>query len=131
MTVVDASCVVDLLLKDGSHAKAEELLTGKPAAVAPDVIVFEVLSAIRRGLLRGALSEQRAEGAVTDLGAVPIDLVPSLPLRQVAWELRHNLSAADALFVALAAQLGEPLATKDRGMAAAAREYAAVETIEL
>jgi predicted nucleic acid-binding protein len=49
--------------------------------------------------------------------------------------LRHNLTVADALFVALfvalAERLEEPLATKDRGLAAAARSRAGVEVIDL
>jgi predicted nucleic acid-binding protein len=68
---------------------------------------------------------------IDDLGDLAIDLYPTLPLRQRAWELRENLTAADALFVALAERLGEPLATKDRALASAARTYAGVEAIEL
>jgi predicted nucleic acid-binding protein len=54
-----------------------------------------------------------------------------LPLRDRAWELRENLTAADALFVALAERLGEPLATKDRRLALAARKHAGIEALEL
>ena len=56
---------------------------------------------------------------------------PTLALRDRAWELRENMTAADALFVALAERLDEPLATKDRGLARAAREHAQVDAIEL
>lgn len=53
------------------------------------------------------------------------------PLRSRAWELRDNLTAADAPFVALAEQLGEPLATKDQGLATTARAQTSIEVIEL
>jgi predicted nucleic acid-binding protein len=80
---------------------------------------------------RGALAPERAEAAVEDLGDLGVELFPSLHLRKRAWELRENLTAADALFVALAECLGEPLATIDRGLATAARRQAGIETIEL
>lgn len=132
MTVVDSSVVVDVLIaEDPSVAEAERLLLGQPSPSAPDVLVFEVLAALRRNLRRGVVAPDRAAGAVDDLGDLPIELFPSLPLRRRVWELRDNLTAADALFVALAEQLGEPLATKDRGLAAAARRHAGIETIVL
>lgn len=77
------------------------------------------------------LEPVRARGAIDDLGDLPVDLFGTLPLRRRAWELRENLTAADALFVALAEYLGEPLATKDGGLAAAAHEHARIETLEL
>lgn len=61
----------------------------------------------------------------------PSSLFPSLALRERAWELRENMTAADALFVALADRLGEPLATRDRGLADAARAIAGVDAIVL
>jgi len=66
-----------------------------------------------------------------DLGDLPVELFGTLALRRRAWELRENLTAADALLVALAEYLGEPLATKDRGLASAARDHARIETLEL
>jgi len=61
------------------------------------------------------------------LGDLAVELYPSLPLRGRAWELRSNLTAADALFVTLAEQLGEPLATKDPALAKAAAKHTAIE----
>ena len=65
------------------------------------------------------------------LGDLPLELFPSLPLKRRAWELRRNLTAADALFVALAERLDEPLATKDAALARAASKHATVETVVL
>jgi predicted nucleic acid-binding protein len=81
----------------------------------PDVLVFEVLALLRRAWHRGAIRDERAAGAISDLGELPIQLLPSLPPRRRAWALRRNLTAADALFVALAESLDEPLATKAPG----------------
>jgi predicted nucleic acid-binding protein len=131
VTVLDTSAVLDFLLGDGGAPQVEAVLARERTAAAPDLLVFEVLAVLRRDVGRRALARDRARGAVDDLGDLPIELFASLPLRQRAWELREHLTAADALFVALAEQLGEPLATKDRGLAAAARKHARVEVLAL
>ena len=92
---------------------------------------FEVLAVLRREAQRNALAAERAAGAVDDLGEMAIELFPTLALRATVWELRENLTAADGLFATLAARLGEPLATKDAALAAAARRYADVDVISL
>ncbi len=131
MTVVDSSVLVDLLRRDGVWRQARELFETPAPNAAPDIVVFEVMAALRRDVLRESLSDSRAAGALEDLGDLRIGLFPSMPLRGRAWELRHNLTAADALFTALAERLGEPLATKDRRLAAAAREHTDIEVIAL
>lgn len=130
MTVVDTSVVVDVLLGWGTTAEAAALLEAGPAA-APDVLTFEVLTVLRRMALRGDASDDRLAGAVDDFGDLAVDLYPSLPLRRHAWELRRNATAADALFIALAAALHEPLATKDAGLATVAERQGGVEVIRL
>ncbi len=131
MTVLDSSAVVDFLLGVGAAAEVEALMTAEGELAAPDVLVFEVLAVLRRETLRGSLPNGRAAGAVEDLGDLPIALFPSLPLRNRVWELRPNLTAADALFVALAEQLGEPLATKDAALGSEAPKHAAIEVVQL
>lgn len=98
---------------------------------APDLLIFEVLAVLRRAALRGEIAEDRAAGAVQDLGDLPIELFPCLPLRERVWTLRRNLTSADALFVALAEHLDEPLATKDRGLVAEATKHADLTVLEL
>ncbi len=131
MTVLDTSVVIDFLFADGVAADVEELLAREGTAAAPDLVVFEVLAVLRRDVSRQMLEPVRAEGAIADLGDMPLELFGTLALRGRGWELRENLTAADALFVALAEHLGEPLATKDRGLASAARDHARIETLEL
>jgi len=131
VTVLDTSVVIDLLLADGVADQAGAILTAEGPAAAPDLLVFEVLAVLRRHALRGDLSVERAHGALDDLGDLPVELFPSLTLRQRAFELRMNLTAADALFVALAERLAEPLATKDAGLAAAAGKHTAVDVVLL
>lgn len=130
MTVLDTSVVIDFLLADGVAADVERLL-GEGTAAAPHLLVFEVLAVLRRDVARNVLQPKRARAAVDDLGDLPLELFSSLPLRGRAWELRESLTAADALFVALAELLDERLVTKDRQLASAAREHARIETLEL
>jgi predicted nucleic acid-binding protein len=128
VTVLDTSALIDYLLADGVAAEVAELLTDAPAA-APELIVFEVLAVLRRDVARGQLSENRARGALDDLADAALELFPALPLRQRAFDLRLNLTAADALFVALAELLEEPLVTKDSGLAKAAREHTEIDVL--
>ena len=124
MTVLDTSGAVDFLLGVDAAQEVGRLIEAEGELAAPDVLVFEVLAVLRRLSLRGALGEDRAAGAVADLEDLPLALFPSLPLRERVWALRGNLTAADALFVALAEQLSEPLATKDMGLLAAVSNHA-------
>lgn len=131
MTVLDTSAVIDFLLADGVTREVERLLAREGTAAAPDLLAFEVLAVLRRDVGRGTLSPDRARSAIDDLGDLPVELFGGLPFRERAWELRRIFTAADALFVALAERLGEPFATKDRGLASAAREHTRVEMLEL
>jgi predicted nucleic acid-binding protein len=131
VTVLDTSGVIDFLLGGQAAKQVEGLLDREGSVAAPELLVFEVLAVLRRDALRHAMTEGRAAAAVDDLGDFSVELFPALPLRARAWGLRHNLTVADALFVALAERLEEPLATKDRGLAAAARSRAGVEVIDL
>ncbi len=130
MTVLDTSGAIDFLLGTGAAPTVQELMIDG-ALAAPDLLVFEVLAVLRRDVLRGALEASRAEAAVHDLGDLSIDLFATLPLRARAWELRDDMTAADALFVALAEALDEPLATKDLALARAAAGHAGVQVVEL
>jgi predicted nucleic acid-binding protein len=130
VTVLDTSAAIDYLLGAGVSSQVEALLTAA-AATAPDLLVFEVLAVLRRAVGRRELTQARAGAALDDLGDMTLDLFPTLPLRSRAWELRRSMTAGDALFVALAEALGEPLATKDGGLARAAARHADVEVLVL
>jgi predicted nucleic acid-binding protein len=123
VTVLATSAAVDYLIGAGAAEQVTDILTSEGEVAAPDLIVFEVLAVLRRETLRGSLSPDRAFAALEDLADLAVELFPCLPLRQRAWELRKNLTAADALFVALAEQLNEPFATKDSALATAAKTH--------
>jgi predicted nucleic acid-binding protein len=131
VTVLDTSVVFDFLVSDDPPLGLEAILVAESEAAAPDLLVFEIVAALRRQVLSGGLDEPRAAAAVDDLGDVGVRLFPTLALRERAWSLRENLTAGDAMYVALAESLNEPLATRDRRVSAAARAQSAIEVIEL
>jgi predicted nucleic acid-binding protein len=131
VTVIDTSGVVDFLLGVGVAKHVETLMESDGELAAPDLLTFEVLAVLRREAYRGSIADSRAAAAVEDLGDLPIELFPSLPLRRRAWALRRNLTAADALFAALAEQLDEPLATKDDALATEVVKHATVDVLRL
>jgi predicted nucleic acid-binding protein len=131
VTVIDTSGVVDFLLGVGVAKHVERLMESDGELAAPDLLIFEVLAVLRREAHRGSIADSRATAAVEDLGDLPIELFPSLPLRQRAWELRSNLTVADALFAALAEQLGEQLATKDDGLVTEVTKHSTLTVLRL
>lgn len=131
MTVVDTSALVDFLLGVGVADEVRALMSAEGELAAPDLVIFETLAVLRRETLRGVVADERAASAIEDLGDVPVEMFPSMPLRRRAWSLKANMTAADALFVALAEQLGEPLATKDEALVAEAARHADVSVVSL
>lgn len=130
MTVIDSSGIVDFLLGTGVAREVEGLLEREGELAAPDLLVFEVLAVLRREAAR-ELPETRAAGAVGDLGDVALALFPSIAVRERAWSLRRNFTIADAVFIALAEQLDEPLATKDGQLAREAVKHADADMVLL
>lgn len=109
MVVVDASVLVNALLIDGaSRARLAEA-----NLQAPDLIDAEVLSVLLRLVLAERLPERHALKALATSQQLGLRRHASRHLWPRAWELRTNLSAYDALYVALAEQLGITLLTAD------------------
>lgn len=129
MLVVDASVVAVALADDGSdgdHIRAR--LRGERLA-APELVDLEVVSVLRRQYLAGALNLRRAELALTDLEALPLQRASHLSLLSRCWELRENLTAYDAAYIALAEALNATLLTGDRRLARAAGPRCDIEVV--
>ena len=119
MLVVDASILAVALgddAADGDRARAR--LRGETLA-APDLVDLEVTSVLRGRLAGGHLDLRRAELALDDLLAMPLQRVPARQLIPRCWELRNNLTVHDAAYVALAEALDVPLLTADARLAKA------------
>lgn len=115
MIVVDASVLVNALADDETAGdRARELFRANGDLAAPDLVDVETTAALRRRWLAGAVSDERFSLAVADLADIPIARFPTLPLMRRAFELRANVTAYDASYIALAEALERPLYTADR-----------------
>ncbi len=116
--VVDASVLANALAddaNDGDAARGE--LRAAHDIAAPDLIDVETVSVLRKRWLRRTLTDQRFATAIAHLQQLDFDRIPTLRLMPRAFELRANVSAYDACYVALAEQLGCELLTVDGRLA--------------
>lgn len=118
MPVVDSSVLV-AFLADGPGAEAADkrLYRGGEPLWAPHLIDAEVGQALRRSVRRGELSPDEAEDALWELDEMPLRRISHELLVHHAWTLRDNVTFYDALYVALAEMLDEPLVTLDERLA--------------
>jgi len=128
--VVDSSAVLEALAARDPAPGLVERLADDGDLHAPHLIDTEVLHALRRLVRRGQLSGERAHDCRTDFAELTLVRYPHEPLNDRVWELRENLTAYDATFVALAEALDTPLITCDARLAAAPGDHAHVELYE-
>ncbi|MCK0112793.1 type II toxin-antitoxin system VapC family toxin [Ornithinimicrobium sp. F0845] len=128
MIVLDASAAVDLLLQRGPHAQVATLLTDHDA-VSSELLVPDVLHALRRYEHRGELSGPRAAAALDDLVDLPVDLYPVGPMARPIWELCGDITPYDATYVVLAQHTGGDLVTADRRLARTAKRHCSVAAL--
>jgi len=130
MIVVDASAVLEALLRT-PVAKAVErrLFDSQETLHAPHLLDVEVAQVIRRYAANGEIDSERGRSALADLADFPLRRYPHDFLLPRVWDLRNNLTAYDAVYVALAEALGAPLITRDQRLAAAASQHAKVELV--
>jgi predicted nucleic acid-binding protein len=128
--VVDASALLEALLRTPAAEAVEKRLFGARETLhAPHLLDIEVTQVIRRYAAIGELDIERGRAALDDLGEFPLRRYPHSFLLPRVWELRNNLTAYDAVYVALAEVLDAPLLTRDRHLAAAAGHHAQVELV--
>lgn len=102
---------------DGRRARREALAASVLAG--PDLVDVETVAVLRKRWLAGSITARRFSAAVNDLDAIGLDRYPTLPLLRRAYELRSNITAYDAMYVALAEGLGCELLTADAKLAKA------------
>lgn len=127
MLVIDTSALIQTLAGRAPDPLLVDRLARDGDLHAPHLVDVELLHALRRLTLSGDLSDDRAQDARTDFGELALTRYPHEPLADRAWELRHNLTAYDAVFVALAEMLATPLITCDARLAGAPGLLAPVE----
>jgi predicted nucleic acid-binding protein len=128
--VVDASALLEILLRTPAAPAVERRLfdTGE-SLHAPHLIDLEVAQVLRRYAASKQISAARGVEALEDLSALSLRRYPHEWLLSRVWQLRENLTAYDAVYVALAESLDASLVTRDRRLAGAAGHRALVEIL--
>jgi len=110
--VIDASAAVEYLLRTPLGMAVGEIAENADLA-APELMDAEVVAVLRRAVLHGNLSNERALTAIGDLVTWQVERISHRGLARSAWRHRHNLTAYDALYVAAARDRNASLVTAD------------------
>lgn len=109
MIVIDASAALAALLNDG---QARSLLAAERLHT-PHLVDSEIASGLRRQVQRKQLSESDGWNALSTWRRLAVTRYPIYGLFERVWEVRDNMSAYDAAYVALAETLDCALVTAD------------------
>lgn len=120
MIVLDASAAIELVLNTGAGQQINDRIGREPDTIqAPHLIDVELIHVIRRFVMRDVIDVARGEMAIRLWRLLDVQRHDHEPFMPRIWQLRNNLSAYDAMYVALADALSAPLITADRRLAAA------------
>ena len=126
IVVIDASVVIDALI--GAGRLIDRVVTYE--LHAPVSIDAEVLHGVRRKWWRKLLTDDEADTVVNIFQTLPISRHPVAQLVDRMWSFRHNITAYDAGYVALAESMNVPLFTRDSRLSRASGHAARIEYIE-
>lgn len=130
MIVVDASVLASVLVySDDRGRKARVVLSRDPEWAAPEHWKVEVFSVMRGLALGGKITNETAARAVDRISRLGVDTVPIDDLLTRMWQVKANISAYDAPYVALAERRALTLVTADGKLARAASAYCRVELV--
>jgi predicted nucleic acid-binding protein len=130
LIVLDSSAVLEVLLRTDAGLQIEDrIFSIEETLHAPHLLDLEVAQVLRRYSASGQMDPERGRQALADLTDLPIIRYPHDLFLPRIWELRHNMTAYDAVYVALAETLPAPLLTRDARLRSAAGHTAAVELI--
>lgn len=117
MIVLDASAAVEFVLASRRGlAVSARIIPVRESLHAPHLIDLEVAQVLRRAASSGQASADRLRTALDDFRAIRLDRYPHDILLPRIWELRHNVSAYDAAYLALSEALSAPLLTCDSAL---------------
>jgi predicted nucleic acid-binding protein len=118
MIVADASVILEVLLRTPIGTEIEKQLFAPGETIhVPHLTDLEVLQVLRRYSKNTVLSAVRARQAIEDYTDMPLNRYPHVVLLQRVWDLRHNFTAYDAAYIALAEALDASLMTCNRAFA--------------
>jgi predicted nucleic acid-binding protein len=131
MIVLDASALVELLLNTAvGRTIATRIADPALGLHVPHLADIEVAQALRRYTKEGELKAPEAAVALEDLRSLDLQRHAHEPLIERVWALRHNLSAYDAVYIALAEALDTVLLTCDGRLARAPGASRRVELVK-
>ena len=118
MIIADASVILEVLLNTAIGAEVEKQLFAPEQTIhVPYLTDLEVLQVLWRYSRTSIISGVRARQVIEDYRDIPFNRYPHEVLLPRIWELRHNFTAYDAAYIALAEALDSPLMTCDRAFA--------------
>lgn len=131
MIVVDASALLEFLLQTPLGTRVEaRLFRDEDEIHGPHLVDVEVTQGLRRLVRAGEVSPARAAEVLADLAGLDLHRHAHLDLLARAWKLRENITAYDAMYVALAEALDATIVTCDGQLAKAPGHHARIEAIE-
>jgi len=114
LIVIDASVLANVIGDDGDDGDlARSEFRSADDVAAPDLVDVETVAVLRKRWIAGSITARRFASAISDLESIAIVRYPTLPLMRRAYELRDNVTAYDAAYVALAETLDCELLTGD------------------
>jgi predicted nucleic acid-binding protein len=126
--VLDASGAVAWLLLSSAGKEIENRIYSRRESLhAPHLLDLEVGQVLRRLAREGMVSAPRTEQAIQDLVDLRVTRYPHFSLLPRIWQLRHNLTAYDAVYVVLAETIAAPLITRDARVKSASGHTARIE----
>lgn len=125
MIVVDASAAVSGLLNEGQA----RLTLGEEQVHVPHLIDSEIANSLRRRARAGQISDHAGWSALDTWRRLSAIRYPLYALLERVWQLRANISAYDAGYVALAEALGCSLLTADARLSRAPGLQCAVTVV--
>jgi predicted nucleic acid-binding protein len=130
MIVLDASALVELLLgTEEGRSIGARIADPALSLHAPHLADVEIAQALRRYVREKELDAASAASALEDLHSLDLERHAHEPLLDRIWALRQNLTAYDAVYVALAEALDTTLLTCDRKLARAPGMVGRVELV--
>jgi predicted nucleic acid-binding protein len=128
--VIDASAALEVLLQTPAAAAVEaRLYRASETLHAPHLIDLEIAQVLRRYAASNQIDANRCQAALDDWLLVPVSRYPHDVLLPRVWDLRANVTAYDAAYLALAEILDAPLVTRDGRLAGSSGHTAKIELV--